>query len=136
MTITGGCYCGAVRYTADGEAIVKGMCFCRECRHISGGGANVLMGMPAAAFVYTTGAPAQFSRSDIDGAVTREFCSTCGTHLVTRSPRMEGAVLVKVGSLDDQEVFDMPAIAVFCSEKRPYHVVPEGVASFDRFPGR
>ena len=136
MEVTGGCYCGAVRYEAKGESLAKGMCFCRECRHISGGGANVLMGMPAAGYSYTRGTPSQFTRTDIEGAATREFCGNCGTHMVTRSPRMKDAVLIKVGSLDDQDAYGMPTMAVYCSEKKAYHVVPEGVASFARFPGQ
>jgi hypothetical protein len=136
MDVTGGCYCGAVRYTASGDPMAKGMCFCRECRHISGGGANVILGMPADGFAYTSGEPAQFTRPDDDNAVTRDFCASCGTHLLTRSPRMAGGVLIKVGSLDDQDVYGMPAVAVYCSEKKDYHIVPDGVASFDKFPGR
>jgi hypothetical protein len=49
---------------------------------------------------------------------------------------MAGAVLIKVGSLDDQDVYGMPNMAVYCCEKKPYHVVPDGVASFDKFPTR
>lgn len=131
MTLTGGCYCGALRYESAGKVLAKGMCFCRECRHISGGGANVLMGMAETGFAYTAGKPSHFARPE---GVTREFCGTCGTHILTRSPRMAGAVLLKVGSLDDQDAFDMPSVAVYCSEKKAYHIVPDGVASFDKFP--
>lgn len=134
MTLTGGCYCGNIRYKCEGDILVKGMCFCRECRHISGGGPNVLMAMPDAGFSYTKGQPSQFTRGDIEAPATREFCNKCGTHILTRSPRMAGAVLLKVGSLDDQDAFDMPTIAVYCSEKKPYHVAPEGVHCFDKFP--
>jgi hypothetical protein len=131
VTLSGGCYCGALRYEASGDVLAKGMCFCRECRHISGGGANVLMGMPASGFAYTQGQPSQFARPE---GVTREFCGNCGTHILTRSPRMAGAVLLKAGSLDDQDAFDMPTVAVYCSEKKAYHIVPDGVRAFDKFP--
>lgn len=136
MTVTGGCYCGALRYAANGDFLAKGMCFCRECRHISGGGANIILGMSAAGFTYTSGEPGQFKRDDFEGSVTRDFCTNCGTHILTRSPRVEGAVLIKVGSLDDQDVYGMPNMAVYCCEKKPYHVIPDGVASFDKFPTR
>ena len=136
MEVTGGCYCGALRYEATGDALAKGLCFCRECRHISGGGGSVILGMGTAGFAYTKGEPASFTRDDLDGAATREFCARCGTHILTRSPRMAGAVLIKAGTLDDQAAFGMPAVAVYCSEKQPYNIVPEGVASFEKFPAR
>ena len=41
MTLTGGCYCGQLRYRAEGEPSFKGQCFCRECRcSASCGGAS------------------------------------------------------------------------------------------------
>ena len=38
--------------------------------------------------------PKQFSRSDLERAVTREFCAECGTHLVTKVPGLPAVVLV------------------------------------------
>jgi len=46
MELKGRCYCGAVRYRAEGEPIFRGQCHCRECQYISGGHPNVVMGMP------------------------------------------------------------------------------------------
>jgi hypothetical protein len=134
LDLTGGCYCGAVRYRATGGVLTKGICFCRECQHVSGGGGSVIMAMPAAGFSYISGRPAQFSRPDLETPGTREFCVNCGTHLVTRSPRMKVAVLIKVGSLDDQSVYDMPGAIVYTSEKKAYHCLPEGVPTFEKFP--
>ena len=37
MKFEGGCYCGQVRYVAEGEPMVKGQCHCRECQYITGG---------------------------------------------------------------------------------------------------
>lgn len=136
MTLTGGCYCGEVRYRIDAEPLTKGMCFCRECQHIAGGGANVIMGVPATGFAYTVGEPKRFARSDLESPATREFCGNCGTHLTTLSPRLPGAVLVKVGGLDDPSAFGMPQVAIYAAEKQVYHIVPEGVTSFDGRPQR
>ena len=86
MKLEGGCYCGNVRYVAEGEPALKAQCHCRECQYISGGSPNLFLLMPADGFRYTKGAPKGFTRSDLESAVTREFCAECGTHIVTRWP--------------------------------------------------
>ncbi len=135
MRIEGGCYCGAVRYAGEGDPAFKGQCHCRECQYIAGGGPNLVLGMPEAGFAYTKGEPRVFRRSDLDDPVAREFCGDCGTHLLTRAPALPGVCLLKVGSLDDPGVFGGPQMVIYTAEKQPFHVVPEGVPSFERTPG-
>jgi hypothetical protein len=115
MKIEGGCYCGAVRYRAEGDPLFKGQCHCRECQYISGGSPNVVMGMQEAGFAYTKGSPKAFRRSDLESPVTREFCPECGTHL--------------------PGVFGTPQVAIYTIEKQSFHHVPEGAAVFERTPG-
>ena len=90
MKLEGGCYCGAVRYAAEGEPMFKAQCHCRECQYITGGSPNMFLLMPLDGFSYTKGTPKKFTRSDLEGAVTREFCAECGTHIVTRRRACRG----------------------------------------------
>ena len=87
MKLEGGCYCGAVRYVAEGEPMLQAQCHCRECQYVTGGSPNMFVAMPPDGFKYTKGAPKQFSRKDLEKPVTREFCAECGTHMVTRPQR-------------------------------------------------
>ncbi len=57
MKLEGGCYCGKVRYVADGEPIMKAQCHCRECQYMTGGAPNMFIFMPSNGFGYTQGRP-------------------------------------------------------------------------------
>ena len=133
MKVEGGCYCGDVRYEAEGDPLMSLQCHCRECQYISGGSPNVTMAMPAAGFRYTKGEAKGFSRSDLDNPVTREFCANCGTHIASLVPGMPAALL-KVGTLDDPSVF-APGMAIYLSDTQVFHQVPEGIPTFDKMPG-
>ena len=135
MKLEGRCYCGALRYEVDGDPMFKGQCHCRECQYISGGSPNMLLAMPDAGFSYTKGAAKEFRRSDLDNPVTREFCADCGTHILSRAPGVPGAVILKVGTLDDPSAFGDPQMAIYTIDKQSFHHIPDGVASFERTPG-
>jgi hypothetical protein len=135
MRYTGHCYCGKVRYEAEGEPIFKGQCHCRECQYISGGGPNYFMLMPAAGFHYLAAEPKAYRRSDLAHPVTREFCPDCGTHLVTR-PAGNPNIVIKVGTLDDPTLFGSPQAAIWLDDKQPFHLVAEGIRTFPKMPGR
>ena len=135
MKLEGGCYCRKVRYAAEGEPTLKAQCHCRECQYISGGSPNMFMLMPPDGFRYTAGAPKQFARSDLERAVTREFCAECGTHLITRRPGL-AAIILKVGTLDDPSLFGGPQMAIYTIDKQAFHHIPDGLPSFERLPKR
>jgi hypothetical protein len=133
MKLEGRCYCGNVRYVAEGEPMLQAQCHCRECQYITGGAPNTFIVMPAAGHKYTKGTPKAFTRSDLERAVTREFCPDCGTHLATKPPGRP-VVVVKVGTLDDPKQFT-PQMAIFTIDKQPFHQIPEGLKTFERRPG-
>ena len=134
MELEGGCYCGAIRYKITGDAQLKGQCHCRECQYGSGGGANYFMVFGGDNFEYIQGKPKEFTRSDLESPVTRQFCGNCGTQLVSRAPGLPGAAILKAGTLDDPSQFGDPQMAIYTIDKQPFHHIPEGVPSFERSP--
>ena len=133
MQIHGGCYCGEIRHEADGEPAVMAQCHCRECQYLTGGAPNLFIAMPKEGYRITKGSAKSFQRDDLERPVTREFCGTCGTHLLTRSPARPDAVIVKVGTMDDPKQFS-PQIAIFTCDQQPFHAIADGVKAFDKRP--
>ena len=113
----------------------QGQCHCRECQYISGGNPNVIVAMPEAGFSYTKGDPKGFARSDLDNPVTREFCADCGTHILAKSPALPGALIIKVGVMDDPKAYAGPQMAIFGCDRQSFHAVPEGIPFFEKGPG-
>lgn len=110
-TVTGGCFCGAVRYAITGEPKSVGICHCESCRRIAGAESVAWAVIPLAVFAITAGEPCAFNSSP---GVTRMHCERCATSLTYR---VEGRELIDVtlGSLDDAETW-IPGQEVFCAE--------------------
>ena len=133
MKISGGCYCGSLRYEANGDVEASIQCHCRECQYITGGNPNVIMIMPLSGFEFVKGIPKTFKRKDIEKAVTRLFCENCGTGIGTKNPNRPNSIILKVGTFDDPSVFK-PDIAIFTIDKQKFHYIEDGLKSFERRP--
>jgi hypothetical protein len=92
------------------------------------------MAVNADGFRFTKGTPREFAHPDRDRPPTRSFCGTCGVHLTARSPRAPGAVLIKVGTLDDPGLFEGPQLVVWTSEMQPFHLLPPHVPAHAELP--
>jgi hypothetical protein len=134
MKIDGGCYCGEIRYTFEGEPQISLQCHCRECQYITGGNTNLIMGVPEDGFRVTKGEPQVFARSDLEKPVKRLFCGKCGTAIGSRSPARPGTMLIKVGTFDDPSIFEAK-VAIFTVDQQPFHYIADGIPTFERRPG-
>ena len=135
MKLEGGCFCGAVRYEAEGDPVMKGQCYCRQCQYFAGGAPNIFLALPLAGFKVTKGTPTTFKRAD--AAVLpaeRAFCPTCGVQLTTHADALPEVIFLKVGSLDEPARFDGADVAIFTCDKQPFHQIPPGAATFDKLP--
>lgn len=133
MKFEGGCCCGALRYVAEGEPLMKAQCHCRECQYYTGGPAALVMTMPLAGFRYTKGEPSHYKSADASAA-TRDFCPACGTHTVSRPDAP--VVVVKIGTLDDPTQFGAPEMAIHVADKQPFQHIADGLPAFERLRPR
>jgi hypothetical protein len=113
---------------------MRGQFFFLTCQMISGGAGNLFMAVGARGFQFTKGTPRAFNKKDRPGSPTRHFCPTCGVHLTARSDLALGAVLIKIGTLDDPSVFVGPQLVTWTSEMQKFHLLPPGVPAYAEFP--
>jgi hypothetical protein len=97
---SGGCFCGAVRYEADGTPSDETLCHCAICRRTSGAPCVAWLTLPRAGVRVTRGAPAELRSSP---AAVRAFCAACGTPLFFRHDAAPEQVDVTIASLDQPE---------------------------------
>ncbi len=133
MAVTGGCYCGEVRYEVNGPQEAAFQCHCRECQYLTGGNANIVVVFAESDFRYTKGLASSFARSDLENPVTRHFCGACGTGIGSRSPSRPNSMIVKVGTLDNPREYQAQA-AIFTCDRQAYHYIPNNIPSFDKRP--
>ena len=131
--VTGGCYCGEIRFEVIGPQEAAFQCHCRECQYITGGNANIVVVFAETDFRYTKGVTTTFARSDLETPVTRHFCSSCGTAIGSQSPSRPNSMIVKVGTLDYPGDYQAKA-AIFTCDKQAYHHISSDIPAFDKRP--
>ena len=92
------------------------------------------MAVDAPTFHFTKGTPRSFNKKEHPWSPTRHFCEICGVHLTARSERAQGAVLVKVGTLDDPSAFQGPQLVTWTSEMQKFHLLPPDVPAYPEMP--
>jgi hypothetical protein len=128
---TGGCQCGAVRYSAAGEPQHHALCHCNDCRASSGAPAIAWMAFAEGDVTVTQGTPAVYAGK---AGAQRHFCPTCGTGLLyTNAEMLPGIVEVQSATLDNA-ASEAPEAQIQCAERLPWMTRLGDLTEFDRFP--
>jgi hypothetical protein len=113
--ITGGCLCGAVRFTISAPPMLARACWCRLCQAIGAGSATVNVVFPSDA-LSVTGETRDYACLAQSGShMHRRFCPTCGTTLFSAAEERPQVIIVRAGALDDPEI-GRPAMTIWTSE--------------------
>lgn len=133
QAFTGGCLCGAVRYSCSSEPMMAGHCHCEDCRRSSGTGHCSHLIVPEAG-VQMTGDTRGYERpSDTGHIITRCFCPTCGAAVFSRNSSMPETIALRASSLDDLEVFK-PQMHVYAARAASWDRPSEGLPAFETMP--
>lgn len=96
--LTGGCFCGAVRFEVRGPEKFACFCHCHSCQRAAGAPVVAWATYARDAFRITGGALHTYSSSP---GVTRGFCSGCGTSISYEHVDRPGEIDLTLNSLDD-----------------------------------
>jgi hypothetical protein len=96
--LTGGCFCGRVRYEAGGAPFNQTNCHCSICRRTTGAPFVAWFSVPRSR-LRVTGERARFRSS---GKATRSFCAECGTQITFERDGAE-EIDVTTCSLDEPD---------------------------------
>jgi hypothetical protein len=100
VMLTGGCYCGNVRYEAHGVPFNPNICHCADCRRVSGAPFVAWFSVEPSQLQFVNGEPRYFASSE---KVQRSFCPDCGTPLTYWNKDSPDELDVSTCSLDTPE---------------------------------
>jgi hypothetical protein len=128
MSLIGKCFCGAVKIEVTGSPEAMGYCHCSSCRSWSAGPVNAFSLWKAETVRITSGAEhvGTYQKTALS---ERQFCKTCGGHLMTNHPPI-GLVDVFAATIPDLAF--VPAVHVNYAET----VLPmrDGLPKLKDFP--
>jgi len=130
---TGGCACGAVRYSVAAEPIAMNDCQCRQCQKDSGTGHGSYLTFPMSAAALH-GEPKSFDfTGDLGTVKRRAFCPTCGTPVYMTFPAMPDILVVRAGTLDEPERY-RPKTVFWADAAQDWDRIDPAVQAFARMP--
>lgn len=107
MQFSGGCSCGAVRFTIDGYLYAH-LCHCDACKKRTGSAYGVSIVVENAQVTTFRGETKTFTRVAESGKkVDYEFCPRCATTLRWHVAALKDRQVLAGGAFDDMRTFEM-----------------------------
>lgn len=131
--LTGGCLCGAVRYTASVMPGMVGDCYCIDCRKSSGTSHCTHAVFPSDAVSISGEVKFYDHAADSGNMVRRGFCPNCGSAIYSTNPMMPGMTFIRASSLDDPGRIE-PQMTVYASRAPHWARIDQGKPVFDVMP--
>lgn len=128
VPVSGGCYCGKVRYRARLDSAKVTECHCSQCRKQSGHRYATTHAKAGNVEIEDTGNITWFRASS---EAERGFCTTCGSHLFWKSLK-DNEMAILAASIDDPVGLHM-ARHIYVEDKAPYYEITDGLPQFNGY---
>jgi hypothetical protein len=100
LKVEGRCHCGAIRYRAEVDPEMVGICHCTDCRTLTGSAFRVTVRALAERFEIE-GEPRRYLKTaDSGNQRVHAFCGDCGAPIYAAAPDNPPNYSLRVGALD------------------------------------
>jgi hypothetical protein len=132
-TLTGGCLCGAVRYSCTARPLTAAVCHCDDCQRASGSAFSVNVVVKRSGLTLTGDSPSVYVTAAEESGDRRErfFCASCGSPVYTVAAELPDLAVLKAGTLDDRAWLD-PDMEFFADSAQPWFLRREPRGRFAR----
>lgn len=132
--ISGGCLCGAVRYSTTAEPAMMAVCHCTDCQKQSGSAFSINVLVPRDQIEVDGEALSHFDvKGDSGENVSRNFCNRCGSPLFNVLDHFGGLAAIKAGTLDDSS-WVKPGVQIWCDSARSWGVLDDEIQKAPKNP--
>lgn len=129
--LTGGCFCGAVRFEVDGPEKFACFCHCHSCQHAAGAPVVAWATYARDTLRITDGELHTYSSSP---GVTRGICSSCGTSVSYEHAGRPGEIDLTLNSLDDPSAPVLKA-HIWVADKAPWFEIGDDLPVYNEKTG-
>ena len=133
MTRTGGCRCGAVRYTLGAEPFAVRLGWGRDGQYWSTGNAAVNMIVPRDAVQVDGELGGWDSMAESGNHMRRSFCRRCGTPMFSEARENAERMVIRVGTLDDATGI-VPTTVIWPDSAPAWAPIDPALQAFPRQP--
>jgi hypothetical protein len=128
--LTGGCPCGAVRYSISAMPISVYACHCTDCQRQSGSSFALNMPVETSSFSLTQGVVKAWLPDNPSGVPsTSWFCGNCSGRIYGSRESRPERVNVRAGTLDDT-TWVWPVAHLYMRSAQPWETASAAVLSY------
>jgi hypothetical protein len=119
--LDGRCLCGKVTYHCDGEPMTTLLCHCTDCQRQTGTAFSIVVGVERDSLHIDGDTVSSFTTvgEDTGEAVHRQFCTACGSPIVSLPDATPDLAFIKAGTLNDRSWLE-PEMEIWCRSAHPY----------------
>jgi hypothetical protein len=130
--ITGGCLCGALKYTCNSPPKSQFFCYCTDCQSVTGSpfAPGILVKKSSVTIEGCYSEHQVIAKSGRD--INRKFCTICGSRVFDEI-KNSGTYIFNVGSLDNQELFK-PQAHFWVRSKPNWYLITDKLPQFEEQP--